>query len=635
MTLSHPPAFVLPSHVDDEYKNQSRTASVGSSAAMSLPEHLTNLVTSVVVPRWLIQPTTDLLRPYAQLLMHAQTSSAAPRPPRSTPSGPAGTRPSSSSSTVGHTISLWSVIAPFDHHCQFACTHIWPQLSDLDAIRAMCVNKATQRHFNRLVISETFTLLHENSTLQLSAASHCPNGHRLHPTYPFSNRYCQPNPRRLEGGLLKQLWPLLPRLSHLIHLDITMTGSADIGDELRLLPATVTCFHLTIPSLLCKRLKPGALPSSLRTLTVYRGYNESSAFPQRVLPAQLEELRIEDTAWDYSLNSVFVPGSELRVFDVQGMYSKELTTLPTTLTELDLSGSRWNHDLASLNFPQLKTLKLGGSGPLGYERPITAKSLAGLPALATLDLLSVMQYPHLIEPDVLSCLPSLTHLSLPALYSHPLTPGVLPQSLLHLVIGSSDIKLKVGCLPHGLLTLRMASSIARARFNRPLPAGVIPSTLTELFIDSDDFNRPLHATFPVDSQITMFSMFSPHFAQPLPSFAHLSRLRTLALCISWPSPLPPNSLPATLTTINIGGGYVHTLTPDTVAYIRSLDTLDLDSSTPQGFSEQLFHAVVGAGVLPVGLKRLHLPYDYPHNLDTLVVPAGCVVSVGRCDIWSG
>ena len=261
----------------------------------------------------------------------------------------------------------------------------------------MCVNKSTLRHFNQLAIHETFTLLRENSPLQVAAASYCPNGHQHYPTYPFGNRYCQPNPRRVEAGLLKQLWPLLPQLSHLVHLDITMTGSADIGDELRLLPPTVTCFHLTIPSLLCKRLKPGALPASLKTMTVYRGHNDSSAFPRGVLPAQLQELHIEDGAWDYPLTGIFAAGSELKVFDVQGMFGQSLSPLPSTVTEIDLSGSRWNYDLSSLRFPQLKTLKLGGTGPLGYERAITAKSLAGLPALSTLDLLSVMQYPHTID----------------------------------------------------------------------------------------------------------------------------------------------------------------------------------------------------------------------------------------------
>ena len=608
---------------------KAKAVSVVSPPAI-LPPSLAAVLTSVMLPRWLIQPTCDLLRPYTDLLARGHSPAA-----RTAPFGlTSGHPPPSSSAAVRHTGSLWSVIAPFDRQCQFASTHLWPLLSDLDAIHAMCVNSATLRYFNQLIVRETFTLLRDGSLIGLPFQT-CPNGHYHHPTYPLDNRYCQPNPRRMEGGLTKQLWPLLPRLSHLVHLDITLTGSEDIGDELALLPATVTCFHLTIPSLLCKRLKPGALPPSLRTLTVYRGYHESSAFPQRVLPAQLEELRIEDTAWDYSLSGVFESASELRVFDVQGMFSQSLAPLPATVTEIDLSGSRWNFDLGTLNFPLLKMLKLGGSGPLGYERPITSKSLAGLPSLSTLDLLAVMQYPHTIEPDVLSTLTHLTHLSLPALYSQPLIPGVLPPTLQHLVIGSSDIKLKVGCLPHGLLTLRMTSAITRARFNRPLPTGVIPSTLTELYLDSDEFNRPLHSTFPVDSQLTTFSMFSPHFAQPLPSFAHLAHLCTLSLCIAWPSPLPPNALPPTLTTLNIGGGYLHSLQHDTLAYVHALETLDLDSSTPQGFSERLFHAVVRPGELPRGLKRLHLPYDYPHNMSRLVLPAGCVVSVGRCDIWSG
>ena len=598
-----------------------------ATSTLTLPQQLTALVTAVVLPRWLIQPTSDLLRPYTNLIARAQSSSTQRTALRTTYLLP---------SSDGHTVSLWSVIAPFDRHCQFASTHVWPFLSDLDAILAMCVNKATLRHFNRLPIRETFSLQPEDSPLQLAPASHCPqHGHTPHhSTYPFDNRQCQPNPRRLEGGLLKQLWPLLPRLSHLVHLDVTMTGSADIGEELRMLPATVSCFHLSIPSVMCKRLKPGTLPSSLRTLTLYRGYNESSAFSQRALPAQLQELRIEDTSWDHSLSGVFEPGSELKNFDVQGMFNESLSPLPSTLTELDLSGSRWNGDLSVLHFPQLTTLKLGGSGPLGYDRPITAKSLAGMPSLSTLDLLSVMAIPpHVIEAGVLPA--SLTRLSLPTMYPHSLKPGVLPPSLQHLVIGSTDIKLRVGCLPHGLLTLRMASAIARvARFNRPLPAGVIPSTLTELYIDSDDFDRSLHAAFPADSHITTFSMFAPHFAQPLPSFAHFSHLRTLALCIPWPNPLPANCLPPTLTTLNIGGGYVHSLQPDTVAYVHTLDTLDLDSSTPQGFSDRMFHALIGPGVLPAQLKRLHLPYDYPHNVERLAVPACCVISMGGCDVWT-
>lgn len=611
----------------DGRSHNTHEAALTSPTLATLPRHLSSLLTSVALPRWLIQPTSDLLRPYTTLLPRLYST-------------PTSRQTALTNNTVmaaaGHTVSLWSVIAPFDRHCHFAAMHVWLLLCDLDAIHAMCVNRATLQHFNQLKVRQAFTLLRDNSPGHLAAAAaSCPNRHKHCPVYPFANRLCQPNPKRLEGGLLKQLWPLLPRLSHLVHLDITMTGSADIGDELQQLPPTVTCFHLNIPSLLCKRLRPGSLPSTLRTLTIYRGYNQSSAFPPRVLPARLQELRIEDTGWNYSLNGVFEPDSELKVFDVQGMFNQSISTLASTLTEIDLSGSRWNFDLSTLNFPLLETLKLGGSGPFGYEKALTNKSLAGMPLLSTLDLLSVVQHPHEIEPDVLSLSTRLTHLSLPALYSHPLTPNVLPPTLQHLVIGSSDIKLRVGCLPHGLLTLRMASAITRAQFNRPLPAGVIPSTLTELYIDSDEFDRSLHTTFPADSRLATFSMFSPHFTRPLPSFAHLSHLRTLALCIAWPNPLPPHCLPPTLTTLNIGGGYVHALQPNTVAYVTSLDTLDLDSSTPQGFSEQLFHAQLEAGVLPGGLKRLHLPYDYPHNVEELVVPDECVISIGRCDVWRG
>ena len=599
-------------------------------ATAALPHHLSSLLTSIVVPRWLIQPTSDLLRPYTALLPNIRSTAAHPTTTALTPSTAAPTH------VAGRTSSLWSVIAPFDRHCQFAATHIWTLLSDLDAIRATCVNKATLRSFNQLTIRTSFSLLKDSSAMHLAAAAaSCPNRHQHCPIYPFANVLCQPNPKRLEGGLLKQLWPLLPRLSHLVHLDITMTGSADIGDELQQLPATVTCFHLSIPSLLCRRLRPGALPPTLRTLTVYRGYNQSSAFPPRVLPSQLEELRIEDTGWNFPLHGVFAPDSELRVFDVQGNYNQSLAPLPATLTEIDLSGSRWNFDLSALAFPLLRTLKLGGSGPFGYDKPITSRSLAGLPLLSTLDLLSVVHGAHEIEPGVLALSTHLTHLSLPALYSHPLTSNVLPPTLKHLVIGSSDLKLRVGCLPDGLLTLRMASAVTRAQFNRPLPAGVIPSTLTELYIDSDEFDRSLHATLPADSRLAMFSMFSPHFTRPLPSFVHLAHLRTLALCIAWPNPLPARCLPPTLTTFNVGGGYVHALQADTVAYVSALDTLDLDSSTPQGFSEQLFHARLEAGQLPAQLKRLHLPYDYPHSVEQMALPLGCVVSIGRCDIWRG
>ena len=62
---------------------------------------------------------------------------------------------SSSSSSPLPSLSLWSLIAPFDSgdaQLPFCRRHLWPLLDDWDAVQASAVNRATLRYFSLVPI---------------------------------------------------------------------------------------------------------------------------------------------------------------------------------------------------------------------------------------------------------------------------------------------------------------------------------------------------------------------------------------------------------------------------------------------------------------------------------------------------
>ena len=56
---------------------------------------------------------------------------------------------------------LWLLLAAFDLERQglpFTRTHVWPYLSDLDGLRACCVNRTTLRHYDSFPLRRRFVL---------------------------------------------------------------------------------------------------------------------------------------------------------------------------------------------------------------------------------------------------------------------------------------------------------------------------------------------------------------------------------------------------------------------------------------------------------------------------------------------
>ena len=410
------------------------------------------------------------------------------------------------------------MIAPFDSQpaLSFVRLHVWPYMSDLNGVRAMCVNSATVQHFSQFPMREPFTARPLNPTpLEADANRLCVarwrwrKGQPTKPVVPRSAVRCIPHILWVWMVALADIAPDLPRLQHLTALDMCLSQSPDTNNNIAidgLLPHTLTHLslcqpaqpytHATLPPNLTSlhigpsrdwdygqvshSPGPGMLPPTLRTFQ----WNVSASFERDVLPYGLTILHFGEL-YDQPLVRGSLPDT-LTTLEL----GKELTRpippdfIPASLTHLTVRSWQLDQPLDGIFPPnsQLTTLLLW-AGVCNY--PLTRSSLPA--SLTDLDLSGLVRFNR---PLGGGCLPaSLTRLVFNDAFKQRLLPGHLPAALRILYLPYTyKQRLVVGALPPSLTHLSLGGE-----YNHPVTAsGVLPSGLQLLVVGGERFNQPFH-----------------------------------------------------------------------------------------------------------------------------------------------
>jgi hypothetical protein len=185
-----------------------------------------------------------------------------------------------------NSLSIWSVIAPFDSSSlHFVRLRVWPLLSDADGVRASCVNRASLRHYSEFpILRTTFAIPHEQADIAVpitTAPDHYIrtelHGNEMHyilaeaeqspliggfdattrvvvrlapddtpqtpslPLLPTGRCRCFPCVTRLGSSRWASVLSFLPRLQHLRHLELDGPVNSCIDG---LLPSTLESLHI-------------------------------------------------------------------------------------------------------------------------------------------------------------------------------------------------------------------------------------------------------------------------------------------------------------------------------------------------------------------------------------------------------
>ncbi|GAM18116.1 hypothetical protein SAMD00019534_012910 [Acytostelium subglobosum LB1] len=229
---------------------------------------------------------------------------------------------------------------------------------------------------------------------------------------------------------------------------------------------------------------PGVLPASLVTLYLGRGFNK--ALPDHVL-ASLTELGIFSRP---SFAITQLPKLKIlrTAFSVRPPPSHEGggSSWPPALTELTAIDHCPVHPLPG------SLTKLNSFILRDFSADISLTSLTierlynpprELPRSLKYLCIDRLTLPWNIVSDTLP--PTLTELRIGYGFDRPIPPGVLPPSLLTLMLGPKteyNRPIVEGTLPQSLTYLLLGES-----FNHPLPKGVLPDSLTRLDLYDDKY----------------------------------------------------------------------------------------------------------------------------------------------------
>ena len=323
--------------------------------------------------------------------------------------------------------SLWSLIAPFDHHGHFLSQHLWPLLTNYDIVQAMTTNSHTLVHSQYWTVQQPYTL---------TSIAH------LHIN---SNVRCRPRFITVTGAEVVTLATAMPRLLHITSLGVTVRQPPDSKTTPRLrLPSSLTHLHITVPASMCHVLSSLKLPSTLHELTIDDTIHSRSATTKLLapLPAHVHTLHIRCSDWQSS-EQLYAESSQLHAMSIVSAshyFPLDGSRLPRSLTELDLSRVDYRMPLKSFDLPNLVTLRLGLSKECphghrwGFSEPITAGSFNRLPVLRELDISHATDYTAAIAE-----LPAtLTSLALPVSYRQRMEVDLLPASLTRLQFGATS-----------------------------------------------------------------------------------------------------------------------------------------------------------------------------------------------------
>lgn len=278
------------------------------------------------------------------------------------------------------------------------------------------------------------------------------------------------------------------------------------------------------------------------------------------------------------------------------------TPLLSHLTELHLSGGLIDC-VDGLLPATLRSLHIDYSG-----LPITASTLP--PKLTSLTLYCEDYYRPLPSLETLSPsqLPaSLTELTLGG---RALLPGVWPSGLHTLKLRDWSQPLQPHSLPPSLRRLTFIHGCTH-----PIPSDTVPDTVEELDLSNTNWDQPLHGVFHLDrSRLRVLELPAP-FNQPFTARClPPSLVRLVFPSLSrWNHELDRVHLP-NLQLLTLGEGFTRRLTASTLSGCPALQILDMRWC-------RHFRHPLTADSLPASVTHLDLPGNYDEPLPPASLPA--------------
>ncbi|EGG24679.1 hypothetical protein DFA_02923 [Cavenderia fasciculata] len=343
-------------------------------------------------------------------------------------------------------------------------------------------------------------------------------------------------------------------------------------------------------------LLPGALPSTIQSLTFGDSYNQPISVG--VLPPTLQSLTFGD-GYNQPISVGVLPES-LQSLTFGDSYNQAISvgTLPSTLQSLTF-GDSYNQAISDGVLPSsLQSLTFGDS----YNQEIPV----GVLPSSLQSLVFGNEYNQAISVGVLpSSLQSLTfddryNQAISVSYNQAISVGVLPSSLQSLTLGDNyNQPLSVGVLPSSLLSLTFGW-----HYNQPISVGVLPSTLQSL-VFGDGYRQPLSVGVLPSSLLSL--TFGWHYDQPISVGVLPSTLQSLVFGDGYRQPLSVGVLPSSLKSLTLGRFYEQPL------------SIGVLPSSLQSFFWEYNHPIP-IGVFPSSLQSLTFGREYNQPISVGALP---------------
>jgi hypothetical protein len=350
------------------------------------------------------------------------------------------------------------------------------------------------------------------------------------------------------------LYNLLPKSLKVLYLPIAFNEPLHPDD----LPDTLEELHFDSCSNYYLDLIPGALPKSLKKLTIHSA-NSYLSPPKDVFPEGLIEITIGSNT---QINEECLPSS-LKVLRIYGNNNNVL-----------LDTSILPRSLEVLTICQMKQ-------PIVNGLPPNLKRLA-------FDIDDTYTMHKSLFPV------SLEYIGISGWYTKPITKDTFPPNV-KLLTFDSDYRYNIQSLPDKLEELWLECK------NNPLPRGFFPDTLRILYFD-DSYNQPiLEHMLPSSLE---FIHFGEEFNQSISNvLVQCTNLKQLSFGHNFNKPLLPGMLPSSLKILYLSDRYNKSFSH------KSLPENLKDLSTGDSFNKP-----IELGILPSSLKELTLGRSYSCDL---------------------
>ena len=351
---------------------------------------------------------------------------------------------------------------------------------------------------------------------------------------------------------------VLSPVRSVLHLLLTDDDAARL---LRVSRATAT--HLLAGYIFTRTVfQPHSVKAMWRLKALYETYDMK---PTRMtLPEDVEELMLEEGSGRSPFPSSL---TWLRLIppaprDSQAVPSTIIIPKAPTVTAGDTIDCLWTHPSVESEDERYGELLMESEmKPVRTYRPVHGHFIYPLPPGLLPHGLRRLLFPTQLKSTLqVGSIPSTIEV-LQLSYSYTLSEGLLPSSLVHLVLSGFNLPLSPRVLPPSLQRLLLS------RWNHPLAVNVLPASLKALELHS--FDQPLHP-------------------QVLPSGLTHLRLN------EFNQPLSVGSLPPSLVSLDLGSHFNHPLLPNVLPF-----------SLRVFFYSRTAYDPLIPGALPEGLVVLH------------------------------